>query len=135
MRKAHRNRSWFAQLRRDRLLFAVVSIFLVFAATLEPLAAAQSVPADRIGTICRLLAADDAVPSPLPSERSSHEDCAHCVAGPCAGLALAARADLAETVIRLPAGDAAHAAPRVNRVPRALAGEPPPAIRAPPALV
>jgi hypothetical protein len=134
MRRAHRNRSWFAQLRRDRLLFALVSIFLVCAGALEPQAAAQSVPLDRIGTICRL-AADDAVSLPLPSQEPSHEDCVQCVAGPCAGLALAARADFAETVVGLEASNAAPATPRANRIPRALSGEPPPAIRAPPVPV
>jgi hypothetical protein len=134
MREGHRNRSWFALLRRDRLLFALVSIFLVFTATLEPLAAAQDAPLDRLGTICRLVA-DNAVPSPLPRERSSHEDCAKCVAGPCAGMALAPRAGPVGTLVGFEASDATHAAPRVDRVPCGLAGEPPPAIRAPPALV
>jgi hypothetical protein len=134
MREPHRNRTWFAQLRRDRLLFALVAAFLVFSHALTPLAAAQDLPLDLAGTICRP-SADDAASAQLPSPGSAHDHRAHCVAGPCAGLALDPRVEPAGTIVLLPASGSTHAAPYANRVLRTLFAAPPPAIRAPPVLL
>lgn len=130
MREGHRNRSWFALLRRDRLPFALAAALLVLSHLLAPSAAARaSTPAAGAGICTPALADGSAAPARGHDPFADH--CRQCIAGPCAGFALPARAEAVAAIVP-PARGSGLAAPKAVARPRQPAGEPPPAIRAPP---
>jgi hypothetical protein len=133
MREGLRHRSWFALLRRDRVAFFLAATFLIIAHLLQPLASAEFVGLGNAGTICSVV---DASPSaPVGSREPAADHCPQCVAGPCAGLALATREGAVALAAPRPASDSRKPAYGTAALRSGLAGEPPPAIRAPPSLV
>ena len=122
--------SWFARLRRDQRLFAALTLFLLFAHSLQPLAVAQA-SADGHLVICTTLGAE-ALPDGTPVH---HDGCGECVVGAC-GLKTLAKA----LEVALPAWEPVAAvaeAPLPSRdtfSPESLPPERPPGIRAPPSF-
>jgi hypothetical protein len=133
MRKGLRSRSWFALLRRDRLLFAFTAAFLLVTHLLQPLAEAHATGLGGAGTICRL--GEVSSFAPVGNHEPASDHCPQCGAGPCAGLALPAHDAVIDDALALPASDRCGQAVLQTAALRELAGEPPPAIRAPPSFV
>lgn len=125
--------TWFGKLRRDRGLFAVVASFVMLLNVLQPLTAARAGEAGG-WVICTMYGAEKPVEAAdLPS--AWPEDCPICLAGSgCSAGAPAYKAALSPE----PAFAAPPALARLNLVresdtlPVLRAGDPPPAIRAPP---
>lgn len=70
--------TWFATLRRDQRLFALLTLLLVFAHSLQPLAVTKASAAGHL-VICTMLGAE-----PLPDGTPIHHDgCGECVIGAC----------------------------------------------------
>ena len=125
--------TWFATLRRDSLLFALVGCLVLLVNALQPLAAAQAVEGGH-GAICTLYGAvepsgGDQAPSEMP------DDCPICLSGNACSSAAPAYKAVVAFFPAFPAPEALTAGP-VRAEPQAgLAerpGDPPPAIRAPP---
>src|SRR5262249_17560600 len=134
MKEDRRNRSWFALLRRDGLAFALAAIFLVIMQPTQPLAAVPATPLDVGAAICRTGEAFSF--APVGDHGSHTHDCRHCVAGPCAGLALAPYDDGTHSTAWRPRRDSSRPACAAAAMLLAgSAGDPPPAIRAPPPSV
>lgn len=120
--------SWFARLRRDRRLFALLALFLMIGHSVQPLAVAQASSNGHL-VICTMLGAE-----PLPDGTPiHHDDCGECVLG-ASGLKAMAKAVLASApawepiptiaIVLFPIED--------DRTLFSLPPERPPGIRAPP---
>lgn len=127
MSKARRQPGWFATLRRDRALFAALAVLLLFAGTLQPLAAAKAARFAGLDILCNPLNMAD-----KPEHGRGGPECPLCPTGHlCAtGMGMDARADAPMSVAdrpgaRLPAPARGHAAEGAS------AGAPP-SIRGPP---
>jgi hypothetical protein len=80
--------SWFASLRRDGHLFALLTLVLTLAHAIQPLALAEA-NADGQAVICTMIGAEPA-PDGAPVR---HDRCGACIVGAC-GLQTAAKADV-----------------------------------------
>lgn len=124
--------TWFAALRCDRLLFALVGSLVLLLNAAQPLVAA-GLSQDGHWVICTAYGAEKPLDaSDLPSAMS--EDCPICLAGVACPGAPAYKAVLSADPA-FPAPMALTAAPRGNETqnrPALRPGDPPPAIRAPP---
>jgi len=120
--------TWFATLRRDQRLFALLTLFLVLAHSLQPLAVAKASASGHL-VICTMLGAE-----PLPDGTPIHRDsCGECVVG-AYSMQAAAKAIIASDpawepleTVAFDAHPAEHVAPFAW-----IVIEQPPGIRAPP---
>jgi len=126
--------SLFVSLRRDRLLFALVSTLVLLLHTLQPLAAAN-MPEDRHLAICTLHGLVDAGDATSETPTNPFDNCPVCmVSASCWNMAVgkahhgtAAAFPAPDTFLVLTPYDLAlQAGPAIRQ------GEPLPAIRAPP---
>lgn len=129
MDKRQRKTSWFATLRSDGRLFALLATLLLALQMLQPLAAARASEAAGHLVICTALGSE-------PAEDGTptwHRGCALCIAGAC-GLSVPAQPVTDWAAAFEPA--AAQAGPHwIWAEPQPLASsyaERPPGIRAPP---
>lgn len=77
----NRRATWFATLRRDRGVFALLAVILILVQSVQPLAAAGAQNLGGMPVICTAMAADDGAAQPGAPLR--HESCAKCIAGAC----------------------------------------------------
>ncbi|WP_309083841.1 hypothetical protein [Chelativorans sp.] len=128
MKGAGSHQSWFAALRRDRGLFALVGALAVLLGLLQPVAAAKDATFADLLVICT----DHSSPAPADHPPAGGPDCPLCPTGHLCGLAgfLGTAASAAPAVIP-PERDLPTAIPAGTRL-AAPAGEAPPAIRGPP---
>jgi hypothetical protein len=130
MREGIPGMGWFAALRRDRALFALVATLAFSLQLLQPLAAASLADGRLAGAICTLAHADagDDLPSAWPDE------CPVCLAGaPCSGkLPAHGGAVLPGALFGLPITAAALVWSPAAEPTQAGTPGPSPAIRAPP---
>jgi len=125
--------TWFAGLRRDRGLFAVVASLVMLLNVLQPLTAAQAGEAGG-WVICTIYGAEkpvdaDDIPTAWP------ENCPICLAGNGCSSAAPGWKALLSPEPAFPAPPAFAGQQLISRsvlLPAQLAGDPPPAIRAPP---
>lgn len=133
MRDASRP-SLFASLRRDRLLFALVSTLVLLLHTLQPLAAAH-MPEDRHLAICTLHGLVDDGEATGEKSTDPFDNCPVClIGGACWNMAIGKIGPGA--TLAFPAPDTflviAPYDPALQTGPAGRQGEPLPAIRAPP---
>ena len=138
MRRSQRASGWFAALRRDRLLFAVAATLLLLTHLFQPLAEARAADTKNAWVICTIFGMQTVSPdenSTFPAGTQEH--CPTCIGGPCAGIAAPLRfASAFEAAF--PPPEAIREPMRVlgeTTLPPAWLNEPPPAIRAPPAIL
>jgi hypothetical protein len=138
MRRSQRASGWFAALRRDRLLFAFAAIFLLLAHLFQPLAEARAADSKNVWVICTIFGMQTVSPDESSTSPDGVQDhCPTCIGGPCAGMAAPLRLSSAFEEA-FPSPEAiSEAMPRLARtkLPPAPLNEPPPAIRAPPAIL
>lgn len=126
--------SLFASLRRDQLLFALVSTLVLLLHMLQPLAAAQ-MPQDRHLVICTIHGIADASDTTGEGPASPFDNCPVClIGGTCAGMTICKVVLDTSTAFPMP-GMTAIVSPQVvlQTAPAIRQGSPLPAIRAPPA--
>jgi hypothetical protein len=119
---------WFARLRRDQRLFALLALLLVLAHSLQPLAVAQASASGDL-VICTMLGAE-----PLPNGTPvQHDGCGECVISAC-GLQPAVKAVAGSAPAWQPLASVAFdPRPAADQSPPALwPPERPPGSRAPP---
>lgn len=138
MRRSQRAMGWFAVLRRDRLCFAVAATFLLFAHLLQPLAEARAESAGGNWVICTIFGMQTVTPDENSTSPAGTKDhCPTCIGGPCAGMTAPLRvADAFEAAF--PPREAirkARPGPEAATLFPTWLNEPPPAIRAPPAIL
>jgi hypothetical protein len=127
MRGKNRQASWFATLRRDRGLFAVVGAFALLLSLLLPLAAAQNAAYQDLLVLCSTHA------EPTQQQPATGPDCPLCPAGHLCGLAgfLAAPAQIPALALSVPATNEPWRKRADAPLPGSSGGAPP-SIRAPP---
>lgn len=125
--------TFFASLRRDRLLFALLGTLVLFLHTLQPLAAAQAPEGGHL-SICTLYGIDDQAAASGDAPAGPLDDCPICLIGNACSSAAAYKAAPA-AFAAFPAPAALVSAPpraALKTGPAARRDIPPPAIRAPP---
>lgn len=117
--------SWFAQLRRDRALFAVVGLFALLLSALQPAVAAVNEPYRDLMVICHPLGEVG------PLSRGQEPDCPLCPTGHLCGKSLVAidRQVLPGTAVIQPATKSLFAE---ATAPQSRYQAAPPPIRGPP---
>jgi hypothetical protein len=125
---------WFAALRRDRLLFAIVGTLVLLSHIFQPWAEARAANTANAWVICTAFGMEMGSPSGkgLPPAGAA-DDCPQCI-GACGGIAAKPKI-MAASEIAFPAPAAfRHALTAVHTedLPPGRLNEPPPAIRAPP---
>lgn len=138
MRRSQRSIGWFAALRRDRLWFAVAASLLLLAHLFQPLADARAANAGNDWVICTIFGMQTVSPDENSTPPAGTKDhCPTCIGGPCAGMAAPLRvADAVEAAFpsREAVREARSGLEASQLLPVSL-NEPPPAIRAPPAVL
>lgn len=129
MKCQRRSASWFARLRRDRVLFAVAGVLSLLLSALQPAAAVQNAEIRALLILCSDI--HEATPAQSAPEQGSH--CPLCPAGHLCGLHIAPAAP-AQTPFFEPFALHEGQPPLVRGADRlpAARGEAPPAIRGPP---
>ncbi|KFB10962.1 hypothetical protein [Nitratireductor basaltis] len=119
--------SWFAQLRSDRALFAVVGLFALFLSALQPAVAAANEPYRDLMVICHPLG------DVGPLSQEQEPDCPLCPTGHLCGNSLVAidRQELPGATIRQSATKSLFAE---ATAPQSRYQATPPPIRGPPFL-
>ncbi len=132
-----KNYGWIAALRRDRVLFAIAGMLILFTHVLQPWAEARAANTANAWIICTAfgMAMGEPDGKNLPPAGAA-DDCPQCIGG--GGSIVAKQKMLVATDFAFPAAVAfRHAIADLTRrkVPAGRLNEPPPAIRAPPQIV